>query len=300
MSDVVTFVFGAVALGVGMAAGYLRWLRPRQAAYGWRGAGLLALVALAFAGGLLGAPAWWLDADGSFSWDLPPLAARMLAAAGLAFALVCLLVLERPTPRRLRLVVLMLATYLAPLVLAIVLFHLDRFDPAKPITYAFFAVALSMTVASLWYLFRPPALPAEQEDSEPPSAAVRGWLGLVAAVMLLWGLALFVTDEGPARLVWVWPGDLLTSRLIAVMLLTVAVTAWYGWRRADTARLALAVAVVYGVGVALASLWNAVQDKPVRPAYVAVFGAVALVSAGLLLVERLSLRRSRLPDHQHA
>ncbi|MCL4836227.1 MAG: hypothetical protein KJZ86_27555, partial [Caldilineaceae bacterium] len=36
--------------------------------------------------------------------DLPPLASRILAAAGWSFAVVCLLVLERPTDRRLRLV----------------------------------------------------------------------------------------------------------------------------------------------------------------------------------------------------
>ena len=49
--------------------------------------------------------------------------------------------LHRPVPRRMRLVMLMLAVYLAPLPTA-PLFHLDRFDPAAPITYAFFALVL--------------------------------------------------------------------------------------------------------------------------------------------------------------
>ena len=35
----------------------------------------------------------------------------------------------------------------------------------------------------------------------------------------------WVTDSGPVPFVWVWPGDLLTSRLIGVMLLTIAVGA---------------------------------------------------------------------------
>jgi hypothetical protein len=44
----------------------------------------IAILALAatLAGGFWGAFAWWPDYSGGFSWDLPPLVARMLAAPG--------------------------------------------------------------------------------------------------------------------------------------------------------------------------------------------------------------------------
>lgn len=78
-----------------------------------------------------------MDHPSSFSWDLPPLASRMLAAAGWAFGVATLAALQRPVPHRTGL--LMLATYLAPLLAAVLLFHLD---PYAPITYAFFAIVL--------------------------------------------------------------------------------------------------------------------------------------------------------------
>jgi hypothetical protein len=184
-------------------------------------------------------------------------------------------------------VMLMLAVYLAPLLLTVPLFHLDRFDPAAPITYAFFALVLTMTVAALWYLFEQPIIaPNEPADLLVPSTLVGIWLGLVAAVCALWGLALFVTDNGPSGLIWVWPGDLLTSRLIAVMLLTIAVGAVYARRYADVSRVMLGVIAVYGFGVMLANLWNILANLPINLSYVAAFGIMFLVSATLLMAER--------------
>ena len=184
-----------------------------------------------------------------------------------------------------RLVMLMLATYLAPPLVAVLLFHLDRFDPYVPITYAFFAIVLLMTVAALWYLFRQPVIvPETPSDRLAPGPLVRGWLGLVAVVTALWGLALFVTDDGPSPLIWAWPGDLLTSRLIAVMLLTIAVGAVYALRSADGSRVMLGMVAVYGFGVTLANIWSALASKPVNPAYVAVFGFMFLVSVALLVI----------------
>jgi hypothetical protein len=137
---------------------------------------------------------------------------------------------------------LMLTVYLAPLLVTASLFHLDRFDPAAPITYVIFALVLTMTVAALWYLFEQPVIvPSEPADSLAPTARVCRSLGLVAAVTALWGLALFVTDSGPSGSIWVWPDDLLTSRLIAVMLLTIAVGAVYALRSVDVSRVMLGV-----------------------------------------------------------
>jgi hypothetical protein len=192
---------------------------------------------------------------------------------------------------------LMLSVYLAPLLVSAPLFHLDRFDPAAPITYVFFALVLTMTVAALLYLFKQPVIVAnEPADSLAPSALVGIWLGLVAAVSALWGLALFVTDNGPSSLIWVWPGDLLTSRLIAVMLLTIALGAVYALRYADVSRVMLGVIAVYGFGVMLANLWNILANMPINLSYVAAFGIMFLVSATLLIVLRRGFARPASED----
>src|SRR5918998_3201421 len=273
-----------VLLGI-VGWGYRRWIRPREV--GTQGKGMLLLTIVTLVGGLVGSTGWWIDDPRSFSWDLPPLASRMLASAGWAFGVATIAAIQRPVPRRTQLVMLMLAAYLAPLLLTIPLFHLDRFDPAAPITYAFFALVLPMTVAALWYLFQQPVIISDEPtDSLPPTPLVGAWLGLVAAVTAFWGLALFITDNGPSGLIWAWPGDLLTSRLIAVMLLTLAIGAVYALRYADVSRVMLGVIAVYGFGVTLANLWNILVSKPVNPSYVAAFGIMFLVSATLLMVER--------------
>jgi hypothetical protein len=265
--------------------GYRRWIRHREV--GMQGKGMLLLTIVTLVGGLVGSTGWWIDDPRAFSWDLPTVASRMLASAGWAFGVATIAALQRPVPRRMRLVMLMLAVYLAPLLITIPLFHLDRFDPAAPITYGFFAIVISMTVAALWYLFKQPVIvPDEPADSLPSTSLVGAWLGLVATVTTFWGLALFITDKGPSGLIWAWPGDLLTSRLIAVMLLTIAVGAVYALRYADVSRVMLGVIVVYGFGVTLANLWNILASTPVNPSYVATFGIMFLVSATLLIAQR--------------
>jgi hypothetical protein len=285
MDGLLVQFLGLFAL-LGLAAwGYRHWISTRQ--IGIQGRGMLLLCVVTLVGGLVGSTGWWIDDPRSFSWDLPPLASRMLASAGWAFGVATLAALHRPVPRRTRLVMLMLAIYLAPLLVSAPLFHLDRFDPTAPITYVFFALVLTMTVGALWYLFEQPVIvPNEPADSLAPTALVGRWLSLVAAVTALWGLALFVTDSGPSSIIWVWPGDLLTSRLIAVMLLTIAVGAAYALRYADASKVMLGVIAVYGFGVMVANLWNILANKPVIPSYVAAFGIMFLVSATLLTAER--------------
>ena len=278
-------VLGLFALLGLVGWGYRRWISPRRV--GIQGKGMLLLCIVTLVGGLLGSTGWWIDDPRAFSWDLPPVASRMLASAGWAFGVATIAALQRPVPHRMRLVMLMLAAYLAPLLLTAPLFHLDRFDPAAPITYAFFVLVLAMTVAATWYLVKQPVVvPDVPADSLAPRALVGIWLGLVAAVCVRWGLALFVTDDGPSGLIWVWPGDLLTSRLIAVMLWTIAVGAVYARRYADIARVMLGVIAVYGFGVMLANLWNILANLPVNLSYVAVFGIMFVTSATLLLAER--------------
>ena len=279
-------IVGLALLLAGVWICYRRWVLPR-ASLDLQSRGLLTLLIVTLIGGGVGSPVWWADAPWAFSWDLPALAGRMLAAAGWTFVVVCFLALERPTPGRLRLVVWLLAVYLVPLVAVILLAHLDRFDFAAPVTYAFFVIAGGMSVAALWYLLRTPAITRNGPGTPAsPSLAVRAWLGLVAALTLIWGLALFATEAGPLALIWVWPGDLLTSRLIGVMLLAIGVGAAVSLRETDRARLMLAGTLTYGLGIALASLWGLLNGTPIRISYLTAFGIIFVGSAALLLRER--------------
>ena len=151
-----------------------------------------------------------------------------------------------------------------------------------------------MTVSTLWYLLRQPRLfPDAAADLRPPAPFARWWLGIVAIVTALWGLALLITDNGPSPLVWVWPGDLLTSRLIGVMLLTIAAGSLYSRNAQGLARPMLAMNAVYGLGLSIASLWNLLAGKPIKPSYALVFGIVFLVSGYFYLrIERSNPRQS--------
>lgn len=275
--------FGLVLLSGGVWFGYRRWIAPRAADLDWQAQGLLLLVVLTLMGGAIGSPFWFANEARSFSWDLPPLASRMLAAAAWAFVVVCYLTLERPTRHRLRLTLLLLFVYLAPLALAIVLFHLDRFDATAPITYAFFAIVGLMIAGSGWYLWRqPPIIKTGNEIENKPSSLTQNWLLLLSIVIGFWGAAIFITDSGPTALIWLWPGDLLSSRLIGVMLLAIASGALYGRRSADAAYVMLITIIVYAVGIVAAGGWNALAGRPLPLSYLLVFGLIALLTSGLL------------------
>jgi len=180
-------------------------------------------------------------------------------------------------------VMLCLSIYLVPLAAAIVLAHLDHFDPTAAITYGFLVIAVGMAVSSTWYLLRPVrVIPDTGRDQQPSRLGVKAWLLAVAVLTGLWGLALFLTDQGPSSLVWVWPGDLLSSRLIGVMLLTIAGGSLYSLRRTELARPMLSMIITYSLGLAAASLWNILFALPVKPAYLVVF-ALIFVGSTLLL-----------------
>jgi glucan phosphoethanolaminetransferase (alkaline phosphatase superfamily) len=177
----------------------------------------------------------------SFSWTLPPLAGRLLGAAGFSFAVIGCYVLESRQQQLVRAYIVMLAVYLAPLVAAILLFHLGRFNWSAPITYAFFVVAGGMAAAALWHLGRRTTLGKSFQDrpAEQVPIFMQGWLWLVAIITGLWGLAMFIYPRGPWPEVWIWPQDPLTSRLIATMLLTLCAGAAMGLRSVALARMSL-------------------------------------------------------------
>lgn len=280
MDLIVMQELGLLLLIAGVGGAYRFLVRPRVPPGDIQGTGLLMLLVLTMMGGFIGSIGWWTDNPASFSWDLPLLASRMLGAAAVAFGVLNWLVLAHPTWRRVRLALLLLLTYLLPLAVAIVLFHLNRFDPAAPITYSFFIIVIGMIFAGSCYLWKQPSIVEDAaRDTRPTSSLSRGWLTGLTILMGVWGIALFLTDSGP-DLIWAWPGDLLTSRLIAVMLLTISAAAVYSRNRADTAHLTHILVLVYGLGVVAANIAHALEEKPIKPVYVAVFGIMAFISLG--------------------
>ena len=182
---------------------------------------------------------------------------------------------------------MLLEVYLAPLAFAMAAFHLDRFDFGKLISYGFLVIAFGMTAVAGYFLVRQPPIVADDDrDVVASSIASRVVLVGIAAIVLAWGATLFVTDNGPSELVWAWPGDLLSSRLIGVMLLAIGAGSVYALPRADTARLMEITTVVYATGLAAASLWSSVLAKPVKPAYVGVFTVIAAACVLVLIVDR--------------
>lgn len=286
---------GLVFLFVAIWVGWLRWVKPYRGDLGTQGQGLLMLGVATVAGGAIGSPFWWMDYPNSFSWALPPLAARLLAAAGIAFAVTGCYALEYRSEPLIRSYVAMLAVYLAPLVAAILVFHLDRFDWEAPITYAFFAIAGGMAAAAIWHLVRGTTLGKKFQDFDPlpASALVRAWFWLVAVVIGLWGLALFVHPQGAVSEIGVWPQDALTSRLIASMLLTLGTGALLGLRSALSARMSLWMFVVYGAGAPAACFWNLASAKPVLVSYASAFCLLGSISLILLMIDATASAATR-------
>jgi hypothetical protein len=288
---VVQVFFGLFVLGGCLWLGYVRWIRPHGAWLDARGIGTLVLISLTLFGGGIGAFGWFADDPRSFAWDLPPLASRMLAAAGWAFAVLSFVAIRRPTWPRVSLVLIALVAYLAPIGAAAVLFHRDRFDASAPITPAFFLIVGSMTLAAIWFLAAPsPALRHRGGTSILESAPLLARVVLIttSTVALPWALALFVSDDGPTRLIWAWPGDLLSSRLIAVMLLTIGIVGTVALRRAESARLVLVMNLTYGVGIIAAGLMNVWLGRPPPLGYMTAFGLIGLLSAAALALRTSS------------
>ncbi len=284
-------VIAATVLVAGIAGGYrvLAWRFAEPLGGAGRALLLVPVMTLAVA---IGVPFWWAGAKESFPWLLPPLASRMLAAAGLSFVVLSWLVLRHPSRARVRLLLVMVAVYLVPLLAALWAFHLDRLNFAELIAGGFLILADGLAVLILAFLWRQPTIIEDGDrDRRPSPPPVRAFLLCVAAVCGAWGLALFASDQGPVAAIWVWPGDPLSSRLIGVMLLALAAGGLVSHARADAAGVMLWTTLTYGLGLAAASLWQLVATKPLTPAYLVVFGALA-ATAALLLVRGSATMRS--------
>lgn len=276
-----------VALGillVSITCGYVLWVKPLEATLEVKAKACLLFILLTFFGALWGFAPWWLDDESSFAWNLPPLASRMLGAAALAFVVGGLFTLFRPTHARLRVMLLMIGAYMLPLAVAIIAFHLDRFDFGEPVVWGFFPLVVIMCTAVVYFLAETPLVVVDSAVLDAGiHPVVRIWLLSVGVLTLVWGLALFVTDDGFSSEIWAWPGDLLSSRLIAVMLLTLAAVAFGTMYYKAATTMTLAVIAIYGLAGAVANLWQEFLDKPVKQDYVIALGVVGIVSAALLL-----------------
>jgi hypothetical protein len=212
----------------------------------------------------------------------------MLGAAGFTFVVAALFTLVKPNPDKLRLMLAMIGVYMLPLAAAILAFHLERFDFGEPVVWGFFPLVALMCGAVLYFLLNMPSLGfTGTPDAGESQAIFKAWFLTVAVVTLLWGVALFVTDDGFSKDIWAWPGDLLSSRLIAVMLLTLATAVLFAVFRPSATTMALGIAATYGLAGALANIWQDFLGKPMQYDYVAVLGVIGVVSGALLIWQRL-------------
>lgn len=276
---------GLVLLLLGIGLGE-RGLQRRLALTGaMRQARVLAI--LTGFGGLIGATAWGQNLPYAFAWALPLVAARFLAVAAVAFGVVALRAAWIGTAGQLRMVALMLLAYLAPLAGVILVLHLDRFDPLSPVTYAFFAIVVGMVVMALLAVLRLPY------DERGLSAGLLGWIGTLAGV---WGLALFIWPAGPAPLLWPWPDDPLTTRLIAAMFLTVATACHYAEGRAERLT-AYILCIIYGTGISIVVALALVAGKPGFWAYLVFWAGVVVIALREIFRER-AVSPAHAPSHR--
>jgi len=282
MQEETLFLIAAIVLIAAFLAGMRRWNGEATSDGSLRSIFGRSAIVLATVGGLIGAPFWWLDVEPSFAWDLPPLAARLLAVAAFAFGLCGLVVLEWPSPRRTRLYLSMVAAYLVPLLTVAVLFDLDRFDFGRAVTWGFFAATIILSALAVGELLRAMATHPGLPSARFGGTLMPMWLVLVGLAMAGWSLALFVAPDTLFPAVFVWRQDPLSSRLVAAMLLTIGVAALQSTNDIGSGRLALLFHGIYGLGVIAALSVDALQGEAVRLLYGIGLGGAGLVSLTLL------------------
>jgi hypothetical protein len=267
MTDTAWFFLAPMLMAIAGYAAHRRW---REAEVG--GAFARSVLIVLTIGGALGAPLWWAGAPSAFPWVLPPLAGRMLGAAGIAFAVLGVRVLERPTPARIGLHGIAAEVYLAPLVVAILALHLDRFDWSRPVIWGFFAIATFLVAGSARLVHR-------NRAAMPPEPVVAAVLLVAGAVYAVTAVALFFVPTTPMPAFFPWASDPLTSRLIAVMPATLAAACVLAARDRSLVVDVGLFALVYGVGVTIALMMLVAAGKPLLSAYLAVFGLGGLAGA---------------------
>lgn len=243
--------------------------------------GRCAIITMTF-GGLLYAPFWWFDVDSSFAWDLPPVGSRLLAASGLAFGIAGLATMIWPSPRRLRLLLVMIAVGLGSIFVVTMLFHLRSFNFDRISSWVFVVATGGLAVLAGTELLRSYSGSPGLRTKRFGNPLLPLWLVLVGITMVGWSLALFLAPDTLFPAVFLWPDDARTSRLVAAMLLAVGISALLAMNDVGSGRLALLFAGVFGVGVVGAISLNSASSFSTPMLYIVAIGGIGMVSLAFL------------------
>jgi hypothetical protein len=220
-------------------------------------------------------------------WDIPPFNAAFVGAIYLASvpAIALLGFVGRWSPARVVLPMLLAFTGIG---LVTTLLNWARFDPGRPTTWIWLFLYVAPPLASAlhlwWYRGWPPAA------AQPVPAAWRVTLTVVAAVLMLYGLAQCLA---PAQLsaFWPWPVDAFHGRLYSGSFIAGGLGAWLVLRAASPLEFLVQGLnmLLYGA-LAVAGLL-AVDQTAQRVnwagagtwVWLAAFGLMALLGAAMLL-----------------
>ena len=187
--------------------------------------------------------------DRYFAWTInPPITAAFLGAAYWASFLLEFLAARQRIWAHARVAVPAVLVF-TTLTLVATLLHLDRFHLDSVFGWvwvAVYAVVPPLMLALLVYQLRVPG--ADPLRQAPLAPWLRGALGLQAALLLLFGAALFLAPQTAAPL-WPWMLTPLTGRAVGAWLLGLGIAAaQMGWENDwQRGRVAMAAYTLLGV-----------------------------------------------------
>ncbi|MBI3960001.1 MAG: hypothetical protein HY328_14405 [Chloroflexi bacterium] len=219
-------------------------------------------------------------------WALKPFNARFLGAIylGEMVAVLCTLLSNRWSLARLT--VPQAAVFTGAVTLASLL-SLSHFDFSRPLVWGWFVIYLLPLVILAWFAWQKRGW--SSSSARPTPAGWRWALRLQALLLALYGLALFLFPL-PASAFWPWALDSFHGRVYSALFFTGAVGAWLLQRRATAlewktlggTQLVLSGAVIAGLLLADAQVRRVEWSAPGVWLWLAGFGLVAVVGAGML------------------
>lgn len=211
-----------------------------------------------------------------WAWPAAPYNARYIGAIYFAALLPLLVsaVSGRWSPGRV--VLWMIFTFTTTIMLAMCA-HADRFDWARPATWAFWFLYLFLPLNSAYYLVRLRALALPH--AEPLGPAQVGLVRLIIGASALYGLALLLVPQR-ATAFWPWPVDAFHGRVYAATFITPAVGAAVLLRRGTPAefRCVGATLVTLGLMAIVAVGWTSAVVPAERKVDYARWGAWAFLA----------------------
>ena len=226
-----------------------------------------------------------------WGWELAPFNTRFLGAIYLA-ALVDFVALAALRRWALARLVIPMDFLFMSLILVVSLIYVDRFKWERPVTWAWFAIFVSVPIYTAYFLWRMRgSTPAPQR----PSPRLR--FGLISAALLLagYGVALLAAPSTSTAF-WPWSIDAFHGRVYSAIFLTLALAAAIESRSAGPIELAtfgltcVALGVLEPIGLLVVDAdvdtvdWSSSGTR----AWISMFAA--LLAYGLI-VSAASLRR---------